>query len=776
MAVSRKLILWLLSFGGVLIAYLLCARTNPLGSGRVSAPEPKPPKQVDWKATPAPSGRVGQAKIGPVETARFILKDREWGFAKLLNPQEGQDQWELEKPYMKVFNPGLYCYITADRGLVQVEQTAPGKFVPKQAALAGNVRLEVPAAQSRSLGGATILLEDVVFTADKSEFSTDGPVRFFSDNAEMSGTGLVAVYNEQMNRLESLKIINLELLRAKLRSLPAAPKATPSAAAGPTTSATELVTGEVQADSAPLPPPQQKHEGLYYRCILKDDVVIEYGSSLSILADEVHVHNILWQRGPDRRSPEQQPAQTEQAQLRADNMAHQQTETDGNEPDSKVAPAADGAPGHSQREQPAEQEAVELVVRCKGGVEIAPMWEDEPAATSASSENVSGNERSAATRPGRADQAEVSITDDQATVTRPVGGFNYNPDGPERPNNGNLLRATRIDYDLASGNAVARGPVEFTFFGALASPDKKAAKPAPVTVSAEKHLLLISQSRQAVFEGGVVATTTEQDAGQQRQSKLCCDRLVVTFADSRGGNRSDMQAISEGTVSYLTAQGDTIRLEMVRMEAGEVRGGMALKCRQLDYDAAQQQLLAAGPGVIKIDNSGLRPGPKKPGKFGLERPGWALIENFAVLRWFRATQRITAQAQQPEEPAEAQAAPALPSIHIGYVPIVDGEYGQAISINSSRVDAAYEQIPSGGFVLRELTASGGITYVEGDVYTFAGSRLHYDGEHWLRVQGEQGQPCLFNGAAVEHIAYDVTTGNVQADIITPGAVQLRTSR
>ena len=58
-----------------------------------------------------------------------------------------------------------------------------------------------------------VYLDDVTFISDKSLFSTAGPVRFLSADVEMLGRGLELVYNEELERLEFFRVVNLQSLR-----------------------------------------------------------------------------------------------------------------------------------------------------------------------------------------------------------------------------------------------------------------------------------------------------------------------------------------------------------------------------------------------------------------------------------------------------------------------------------------------------------------------------------------------------------------------------------
>ena len=101
------------------------------------------------------SGQIGEAKLGPVEEARFEYLDektrlieRVIGFETLLH-EEG-DQWVIDKPYMNIFEKGFRCDVTADKGTIQVENAEGLKPSPRDALLAGNVTIHIIPEEGKS--------------------------------------------------------------------------------------------------------------------------------------------------------------------------------------------------------------------------------------------------------------------------------------------------------------------------------------------------------------------------------------------------------------------------------------------------------------------------------------------------------------------------------------------------------------------------------------------------------------------------------------------------
>jgi hypothetical protein len=73
-----------------------------------------------------------------------------------------------------------------------------------------------------------------------------------------------------------------------------------------------------------------------------------------------------------------------------------------------------------------------------------------------------------------------------------------------------------------------------------------------------------------------------------------------------------------------------------------------------------------------------------------------------------------------------------------------------------------------------LTASGGITYEDGD-NEFEGSELFYDHKKSIvKISGDESQPCYFNGVLVDAIEIDLRNGEVikvKGQVPLPGTLQ-----
>jgi hypothetical protein len=153
-------------------------------------------------------GKIGDVGIGPVRKAKYVTLnenkeiEREFGFEKLLN--ETRDIWDIEKPYMNIYRRHFKCYVTADKGKVQVE-TAVGRTTPKDATFSSNVVIHIISGPSDNIKESFVYLDNIIFLSEKSRLSTADPcdpVKFVSEDIRMDGTGLVLIYNELTERLE----------------------------------------------------------------------------------------------------------------------------------------------------------------------------------------------------------------------------------------------------------------------------------------------------------------------------------------------------------------------------------------------------------------------------------------------------------------------------------------------------------------------------------------------------------------------------------------------
>ncbi|GAG01347.1 unnamed protein product, partial [marine sediment metagenome] len=182
-----------------------------------------------------------------------------------------------------------------------------------------------------------------------------------------------------------------------------------------------------------------------------------------------------------------------------------------------------------------------------------------------------------------------------------------------------------------------------------------------------------------------------------------------------------------------------------------------------EYDTALQSFLATGPGVIKLYNSNIPEPNSQPDRFSLNKPCWAVIENFQTLKYFLDKNQLVADA----------APQGL--LNINYFPIVNGQvqYDRQVTVTTPHVQANFIETAEGEFILSALSATGGITYKDKDK-EFDGGRLFYDAKKSIvTVHGDELQPCHFDGAPVDAIEWNLKTDKIKFEITGPGALQVR---
>ncbi len=312
--------------------------------------------------------------------------------------------------------------------------------------------------------------------------------------------------------------------------------------------------------------------------------------------------------------------------------------------------------------------------------------------------------------------------------------------------------AEQIDYSASANDIVAAGPTELTFYADDITDANSSIPPLPVVITAQKQAKYLLDSQQVIFDGGCLCSMTKKDTKIQQKYNLSAATLTVNLTSQESGNGSQ--------IKHLTASGGVVRLATVKSAGEKLLSGIELKCRQFDFDDAEQIFTATGQGVIKFANVIAQVPQKQTGRFSLRQPCWALFEDFDRLQYYLEKEQIIVDSKTNK-------------INIGYVPIIDGEYGQPIQATAGHVEALLYETADGQSDLDKLFASGGITF-EDDKNQFAGGNLFYDPKKAImKIEADEAQPCIFNGALVKAIEYDLKTGKVKAKIAGPGIMQLK---
>ncbi len=652
-------------------------------------------------------GEIGDVGIAALTKPVFQhLKDgqvdREFGFEELLHEVRGE--WEVEKPYINIYQPNFNCFVTADRGTVQVE-TAVGRPSPKDAIFTGNVVIHLLPGSDSDIQESSIYLDDVVFVSEKSLLSTAGPVTFVSQNAQMLGTGMELIYNEQLDRLELFRIINLESLR--LKSLQTDLFSGNTQPQKRLADMTELSSAKTEAERQQT---IEQKAGEYYRCVLNKNVVIDAPDQLVFAQDSISINNIFWSRTLDENPYHEQQGMRQE----------QQGTSDPRESGNRLAPAEAG------RQATREQESGDIIVTCDNDVVLVPV-------NSARERNNSDTLSVKAALPDKKHPKSSVDTDGRPTfVTR------------------------KIDYDISTGDAIAPGLAELTFYAIAVADAGSEDASVPVKITAQKETKFLSASNQVIFEGDCVCTMSRTEPNNiQQKYTLTAPRLTTNIAS---------RATSQGShLEHLTADSGVVKLRSIKTVKGQLLGGVELECRKVDYDAGQELFIATGPGQISLNNSKIPEPNEQLSRFSFRRPCYAFLRDFAMLKYFQKDNRIVADAEPGGK------------LWIDYFPIVAGQYGQQVVATATHADVSLMQTADGQTELSALTASGAVTYKnEDEDIEFLGSKLFFDHDNSImKVWGDDSAPCNYNGALVDEIEYNLKTGKVKAQIAGPGVMQLQ---
>ena len=883
----RRILIGFISLGVVLGLYLLYIRTSETPQIDTDRAAQAIKSTTDGNAVDPNSeiGKIGDVGIGPVRKARYVTLnektkevEREFGFEKLLH--EVSDVWEIEKPYMNVYRRNFKCFVTADKGQVQVE-TAVGRTTPRDATFSSNVVIHIVPTDTGGLKESFVYLDNIIFLSEKSLLSTSGPIRFESEDARMHGKGLELIYNEQAERLEYFRIADLESMSYRVTSSQAAlfsitetpnESKTQSEAQEPNDTTMAEASDEKEIPPTEAPPPTQQQEGEYYTCVLNDNVLIDAPEQLIFADEKLQIHDIFWSKAFIDQADEASAESTDQSDIAGPAMA-QNVE---NEPSTAEPNVPVSEP--SELNDTLDKEATFVVITCDGGLTIVPRDStripDKP--TQADPQSITLDNESTEQLDDNTRRTKLfARTIDYNAVTGDVttGGTskltyyrtdatatdaNLAPDktgaGPLRvtARNGAVyskasnqivfndclctmpqpglteqrdvtFSAPEITVDLSrrDGTAdlpeeqskqpdiLAAGPVELAFYmepaKSSANPDRvqeDANRPPsgvprtaaedepptlhsdgaliPVTVKANTRAYYSAALNQMAFEGDCRCTMLREDPNVIEEYVLLSERMTIDLADDANDRTSGPAA----GIEHLTATGEVVRLATIRTaKAGGtfgavlenangsgLLGGVELKCRQFDYDAVQQLYWATGPGIIKLNNrclvsarheENLDPlDAERTRRVSLRDPCWAIISGFDTLRYSLLENRILAGAAEHEK------------LGIVYLPITAGEKTGDITATASHVEAFLRETAEGRTELATLNATGGILYEDNRGHQFIGSELFYDHPTTIvRVQGDNVQPCFYNGILVDQIRYDVNADKVECDVVGPGSIQ-----
>lgn len=308
--------------------------------------------------------------------------------------------------------------------------------------------------------------------------------------------------------------------------------------------------------------------------------------------------------------------------------------------------------------------------------------------------------------------------------------------------------AQKIDYEYSTsglGKMAAVGPLELKFSVDDLIGDEPNQGLLPVTVTAKKSAMFSPASNRIVFEGDSRCTMVREVEGGQQTYILSAPKLAMDLRRDKGEESSGLDT----DIKHVTADGGLVRLATVKTASEEILGGVELKCYRFDYDSDKRLFSATGPGLIVVDNSKIAEPGSKVARFSLQKPCYATIENFDTLEYSFKANRIVADGRDRR-------------IHIGYVPIVEGQSGEVIKSTAGHIEANLIETANDRSELSSLAANGGVSYKDQDIQ-FEGGEMLYDANNSLiTAQGDEFRSCLLNGAYVDGIIYNLKTGRYKA--------------
>jgi len=649
----RKTYVLIMSLQAVLIAFLLYSRICRSPRPEVVSNQAGPPASTN--GFPDDVGMVGDLGVGPVHKAKYTHLDehkqleREFGFEKLLHKQA--DEWVIQKPYINIFRPDFKCYVTADTGQIQVDDSL-GKPSPKDVTLRGNVVIHIVPTGQGNLAESFIYLDDVAYFNDQTRFFTNGPVKFVSDGIDLLGKGMEVIYNVSRDRLELFRIIQLDSLRLKTgtRAGLAGILSVDDTAKHAHTS----TNGHAAERTSPTPllqPTGQSGTGEptdLYRCVFSKNVVID-GPRELIFADQIAIINIPGGKN-DTAGTENNEQTPDESNTATESVSYvfvtcdagiTVTPTDSaGAPMYEVQPA--GQTARAGRKVPrgidytggrtsfiADKITYDLTTGEVTGLGASELTlhqnksSDTPGAAqsyvkiNAQEKTVFSTSSNRALFQGDCEAMMVTV-DSNSTKTYNLRAPTLTVDLPATPkqsypqqgptikhmvasdgvtvtitNNNNpagpaTFTAETIDYDGLTNTVTAPGPCRLTFHARPQAGSPNGRTPTMVTVSSQTRAVFLPDQNRAVFEGDCLCTMTQTQGQPAKRYSLSAPAITVDLAS---GNSTAASGFASG-IEWFTARGPAILVVSTTADGKELTTFVA---EQISYTASQGDFVATGP-------------------------------------------------------------------------------------------------------------------------------------------------------------------------------------
>ena len=518
----RKFVIGFVSLCVVLAAYLLYNRLS-------SSPSIDTDQQVDIIESASDAnafgfdsdiGKIGDVGLGPVRKAKYVtLNDdkqveREFGFEKLLS--EARDIWDIEKPYMNIYRRNFKCYVTADNGKVQVE-TAVGRTTPKDATFSSNVVFHIISGPPSDVKESFVYLDSIVFLSERTLLSTAGPIKFVSEDVRMNGTGMELIYNEQAERLEYFKINDLESLHIKgsQAAMFSAGKVRKDGSRATTQQPDELlIVGDrpkIEASTPDTQPQAEQEQGVYYKCTFSKNVLVNTPEQLLLAGDKLCINDIFWSKASAGRSDDAGAVDNgEKADVTAE--PGQQIADSAGEPDVT-------APEPDEPNIPSDQ-LESIVVTCDNGFIVVP----RDSARAREDSSADGTEEGEL-------GAEV-------------------PDELDNDTGRTRFFTRRIDYNATTGDGIADGLSELTFYVGSASGADANEAPIPVKVTARKGANFSQMSSKIVLTDCLV-TMPQSGLTEPKDVTFTAPEITLNLPEDNSGKPDMFAAGPAELVFYM---------------------------------------------------------------------------------------------------------------------------------------------------------------------------------------------------------------------------------
>jgi hypothetical protein len=469
------------------------------------------------------SGSVG---IGPVEKLEYITRNDKgeivqiWGFLRLLHT-EG-DMWELEQPYINIFRKEFTCSMKADSGIVKVEKVGD-RTMPKDATFSGNVVINILPGKTRNIEECTITLENLSFISEKSQLSATGTLSFVSKTASLKGTGMEMIYNEDQERLEFFRIVDLDNLSVKIRqatlgTISGTDKTSDNSNSPDKNTQSQSALAQAQpVEDANSPKAAQAAEQ-YYTCLFSKNILIDTPDQYIFSRQEIKIDDIIWtHQTQDGNEPQKIVSETDPNQV--ENIAAEPNDTE-------IEP----------------QDLVDVVITCDNGFIITPKGSSKMEDFRKASHALYDNKK--------------PEFDDSIKKT--------------------ILLTQNIQLTTLAGDSNAIGPTELIFYVEEPNNSDPNLRSIPVTISSQRGAQFLKAANKVIFNGDALCSIPQNDLSEERTATLSSLMLIINLPESKAGEKKalpDIIAIGPAELNFYVedpnAAADAQKIVPIKITAQE---------------------------------------------------------------------------------------------------------------------------------------------------------------------------------------------------------------